>query len=96
MKRVDALHRMRLVLPDLRREFGVLRAGLFGSVARGNAHDKSDVDVLVELAQPLSYFDLVRLEEAVTAALGQKADVVVRSAVRPALLAQIDADLIPV
>lgn len=72
-----------------------MKAGLFGSVARDEAQDNSDVDVLVELARPLSYFDIVRLEQAVTRALGAKADVVPRSAVRPAILAAIDADLVP-
>lgn len=95
MRRAEALERLRLALPDLSREFGVVRAGLFGSVARDEAGDRSDVDVLVELARPLSYFDLVRLEEAATRALGCKADVVPRSAVRPAVLATIDADLVP-
>ena len=95
MKRAEALQRLRQAMPELRREFGVVSAGLFGSVARDEAGDGSDVDVLVELARPLSYFDIVRLEEAVACALDCKADVVPRSAVRPAILASIDADLVP-
>lgn len=94
MKRIEALYRLRQALPELEREFGVLQAGLFGSVARDEARPGSDVDVMVELAGPLSYFDLVRLEEAVTRALGCNADIVPRSAVRPAILATIDADLV--
>ena len=68
---------------------------MFGSVARDEAQEGSDVDVLVELEHPLSYFDIVRLEQTVTRALGCKADVVPRSAVRPAILAAIDVDLVP-
>ena len=95
MKRADALQRLRQALPDLAREFGVVGAGVFGSVARDEAQEGSDVDVLVELEHPLSYFDIVRLEQTVTRALGCKADVVPRSAVRPAILAAIDVDLVP-
>lgn len=95
MKRADAIQRLRQALPDLRQEFGVVRVGVFGSVARDEAREGSDVDVLVELAGPLSYFDIVRLEETVTRALGCKADVVPRSAVRSAILTKIDADLVP-
>ena len=94
MKRTEALQILRQALPDLKRDFGVVGAGLFGSVARDEAGEDSDVDVLVELARPLSYFDIVRLEETVSRALGCKADVVSRSEMRPALLAAIDADLI--
>ena len=95
MKRTEALQRLRQALPALAHEFGVTRAGLFGSVARDEAREGSDVDVLVELARPLSYFDIVRLEETVTRALGCKADVTPRTAVRPAILTAIDADLVP-
>lgn len=95
MQRAEALRRLRQALPDLRHEFGVTRAGLFGSVARDEAADGSDVDVLVELDHPLSYFDIVRLEETVSRALGCKADVAPRSALRPSILAAIDADLVP-
>ncbi len=35
---------------DLETRFSVRRIGLFGSVLRGSAGDKSDVDILVELA----------------------------------------------
>lgn len=34
------------------REFGVVRIGLFGSAARGEAEPGSDIDILVELSQP--------------------------------------------
>jgi predicted nucleotidyltransferase len=51
----------------LRRDFGVLRAGLFGSAARGELRADSDIDVLVELERPLSFAEWedlrARLEE---------------------------------
>ena len=37
---------------DVLRGFGVKRIGIFGSVARGEAREDSDLDFLVELAQP--------------------------------------------
>jgi predicted nucleotidyltransferase len=38
--------------PYLRKEFGVLSIGLFGSYAKGTQGPKSDVDLLVELEEP--------------------------------------------
>ena len=52
----------RVVVPVLRRG-GVVRAGVFGSFARGEAKKKSDIDILIEVkAKKFSLFDLVGLE----------------------------------
>ena len=52
---------------ELRRDFGVVAISLFGSAARGEAGPTSDVDVLVDVHQQISLFELValrlRLEE---------------------------------
>lgn len=40
--------------PDIRERFGVKRIGIFGSFARGDQTVKSDVDVVVELADGYS------------------------------------------
>ena len=61
-------------LPVLRRH-DVLQAAVFGSVARGEATDKSDIDLLVTLPDDKSLLDLVRLELDLHEALGRKVDV---------------------
>jgi len=38
--------------PFLRKEFGVINIGLFGSFAKGNQKVDSDIDLLVELKEP--------------------------------------------
>ena len=48
MTRDQILTRLRDHAPDLRRH-GVVRAALFGSMARGEAGSDSDIDILVEL-----------------------------------------------
>lgn len=46
--------------PYLKRKYHVSKIGLFGSYARGDYNQKSDVDLLVEFSKPLGfeYFDL--------------------------------------
>ena len=46
------LEELRKVAEPLCREFGVKRLDAFGSVARGSAGPASDVDLLVEFAEP--------------------------------------------
>lgn len=41
----------------LKERFGVKKIGVFGSVARGEAKEKSDVDVLVEFESTQKNFD---------------------------------------
>lgn len=54
----------------------VKRAGLFGSVVRGEANEKSDVDVLVQFPKDKSLLDLIGLKQDLEAVLGKEVDVV--------------------
>jgi predicted nucleotidyltransferase len=49
---------------------------IFGSVARGEEREGSDVDLLVEFEPGSSLFDLMRLEDELSALLGVQIDVV--------------------
>ena len=49
--------------------------GLFGSMARGDATDQSDIDLLSRFSRRKSLLALVRLERELTTAMGRKVDV---------------------
>lgn len=59
-----ALHRERLQV------MGVASLALFGSVARGEQREDSDVDLLVEFNRPVGLFDFVRVQQALEEILG--------------------------
>ncbi len=63
----------------------VRRAYIFGSVARGEANDQSDVDVLVELEKGATLFDHARMSWQLQDLLRQKVDVVTESGLSPYL-----------
>jgi len=50
MQRDEVLRKLRENLPKLRRRFAVRSLKVFGSVARDEATETSDVDILVEFA----------------------------------------------
>ena len=52
MTRKDILQTLSKFQQDRRDEFGIVRLGVFGSTARDQFGDESDVDVVVELAHP--------------------------------------------
>ena len=64
------------ILPILKKH-AVKRAALFGSVARGEAKSKSDVDLLIEYrTKKKSLFDLVDLKADLEESLDRKVDVI--------------------
>ena len=57
----------------LRAEYGVSRIGLFGSVARGEADESSDVDIIVEFERPVG-LQFVELADYLEDLLGRDVD----------------------
>lgn len=74
MTRDEALRRLAGSLPELRRDFGVMRAGVFGSVARGDARADSDVDVIVEFARAPNFGGYEALRARLAAVLESRVD----------------------
>jgi len=72
----------RLVVPILKKH-GVTKAGIFGSLARGEAGWDSDIDILVRIEQNISLLDFIGLKQKIEDALGQKVDLVEYEAIKP-------------
>lgn len=67
-------------------EGGVKRAALFGSFARGDATEDSDIDLLIEFkGKKKSLFDLVALKIQLEESLGRKVDLVTYNSLHPLL-----------
>ena len=76
------------VLPILKK-YGVKRAGIFGSVVRGEETEKSDIDILVEIEGRVSLLDFVGLKLELEEALGRKVDLGEYSVIKPIIKEQI-------
>ena len=76
------------VVPVLRR-YGVRRAGLFGSIARGDSGDGSDVDIVVEFSGDKSLMDLAGLKLDAEEKLGRRVDVLTYASIHPLLRSRI-------
>jgi hypothetical protein len=72
----EILRQKRQEILEIAAKHGAYNVRLFGSVARGEADEKSDVDVLVELEPEKSLFDLGGLLMDLERLLGCKVDVV--------------------
>lgn len=75
----------------LRTEYGVRSLRVFGSVARGESKDSSDVDLFVDM--PPKALKMVALQYYLQGILGRGVDLVrARSTLDPFLLSEIDRD----
>lgn len=70
-------------LLNLCRQYHVASLKVFGSVARGEAREDSDIDILVQFVRPVSLLTLVRLERELSALFGRKVDLVTEQAISP-------------
>jgi uncharacterized protein len=59
MRREEVLNILRAHKPELSAKYGVIRLGICGSVARNEATDASDVDIVVEM--PPDLFRMVHM-----------------------------------
>jgi hypothetical protein len=78
---------------ELGRRYPIRRLALFGSWARGDAREDSDVDVLVEVDASIG-LRFVELAEDLERALGRRADVVSRRAIKPSFWERIEPELV--
>jgi predicted nucleotidyltransferase len=68
---------------------------IFGSVARGEADPRSDVDLLVDLEPGRSLFDLARLQRKLEQLLAVKVDVVSARGLRDRVRERVLRDALP-
>jgi len=83
------------IVPILRNH-NVLKAGLFGSYARGDINQDSDVDILIELPQDVSLFEFSSIKIELEERLQKKVDLVEYSSLKQRLKKNILNDHIAI
>lgn len=82
------------VRPILTRH-GVVRAGVFGSAARGEARPDSDLDLLIEFDRATSLLDRADLKLELEVALGRRVDLVHYRSLYPRIRERVLAEEVP-
>ncbi len=79
---------------EFEQNFSLVKIGLFGSYARGENFEDSDIDIVVELRKP-DLFYLIGIKQTVEEALGTRVDVVrMRDKMNKTLRCRIERDAI--
>jgi predicted nucleotidyltransferase len=79
--------------PELQRKYPVSRLGIFGSYARGEATEKSDIDIAVDITGPMG-LNFVAMADEIENLFGIKTDVIPKRAIKKDYLAYVEKDII--
>lgn len=91
----EVLQILKEAKPELARRYGLRRLALFGSYARGDQREDSDVDILVEV-DPSIGLEFVDLADHLEELVGVRAEVVSSRAIKPRNWKVIEWELIDV
>jgi predicted nucleotidyltransferase len=96
MERSEAIARLREHEAELK-QLGVRHLYLFGSTARGDAREDSDVDLFFDYEEgKLGLFELMDVKDAAARILDRKTDIMTRDSIHRALRERIEATAVPV
>jgi hypothetical protein len=85
MEKQEIIKIIRNSKPEMESHYGVQRLGLFGSHVREKQRKKSDIDILVTFSRDIDLFDFLDLREYLEDQLHVKVDLVMESALKPAI-----------
>jgi hypothetical protein len=96
MERAEAIERLRAHEAELK-QLGVVHLYLFGSTARGDAREDSDVDLFFDYEEgKFGLFELMDVKDAAARILHRKTDIMTRDSIHRVLRERIEATAVPV
>lgn len=87
------LAKLRQYKPELKRKYPVTNIGVFGSYARGEATDKSDIDIAVEIDGSMG-LNFVAMADEIESLFGIKTDVIPKRSIKSEYLHQIEKEIV--
>lgn len=80
--------------PVIQEKYKVKEMGIFGSYARGEQNDASDIDVLIDFEQAPSLLKFIELENYLSDTIGIKVDLVMKRVLKPTIGKNILAEVV--
>ena len=96
MNRQAILDRLNAEAPVLKRKYAVKSLAVFGSMARGDDYEGSDVDILVTFEGPATFDNFMGLKLDLEDLMGRKVDLGTPNTLRPEMRARVEKDLLHV
>jgi len=96
MRREEAIRILTERRDDLVSRFGLRSMALFGSVARDEATDESDVDIVVSFEQPATLRAYFELKDQLESALHCTVDLVTEKGLKPRARTMMEREMVHV
>ena len=90
---VETLHKLRPVLSE---RFRIAKLSIFGSIARGEQNEMSDLDLLIDFQTAPSLLDLIYLEDFFVCKLDRRVDMTIENKLNKGFIEQILDDLVDI
>jgi predicted nucleotidyltransferase len=87
------VEKLRQHKPELQRKYPISAIGVFGSYARGEAEEDSDIDIAVELIGPMG-LNFISMANEIEDLFGIKVDVVPKRSIKSAYLPNVEKDMV--
>jgi hypothetical protein len=81
------LQKLRAYFPEIKEQYQIKEMGIFGSYVRGENHENSDIDILIEFSPDIEFglLTFCQLENKLSEKLGKKVDLVTKNGLKPRL-----------
>lgn len=93
LSREHILQKLSSLKPLLLSKYPIKELGLFGSYARNEASENSDIDIIVEFSKPVG-FAFLDLADELECAFNCKVDLVSKKGIKPTYFQSISEDLV--
>lgn len=94
MNRQAILERLFAQSPELKAKYGIKSLAVFGSMARGDDQDTSDVDLLVTFEGKATFDRFIGLKLELEDLFGKRVDLLTPKSLSPAMRAEIDKEAV--
>jgi predicted nucleotidyltransferase len=92
--RQEILTSLQHLKEEVEDRYPVKKIGVFGSVARDEQTEESDIDLLVEFSRPVGFVTFMRLEHFLSERLGRPVDLVTTDSLKPVIRQDVLAEVI--
>lgn len=79
--------------PALQKKYPISNIGVFGSYARGEATESSDIDIAVDINGPMG-LSFIAMADELEEIFGIKVDLVPKRSIKPTYLTSVEKDII--
>jgi uncharacterized protein len=80
--------------PLIKKKYKINQLGIFGSYARSEQSESSDLDILIDYQEAPTLIQLIELENDLSKAVGEKVDVVTKKGLKPRIARRVLSEVI--